>query len=200
MGWIPGRPSHLPTAIRHSCPYHCCQGSRPWRSPPSPEAIAGSGSFLQCFLIIGSWTQFIYFQVSFLGRVCFSPYTPVLPSGVSLISKLLDVSVHVSNKQVRILSFVKQMIMNLFNRFTCFSYLYWQQQLRPTFDFFRAGFSQGQHRVESMNLVLASIPDSLGLKMEAIGSMPSHWFRCKAATFWQTYRWRCTGWASPWLC
>ena len=138
--------------------------------------------------------------MSFLGRVCFSPYTPVLPNGVSLISKLLDVSVHVSNKQVRILSFVKQMIMNLFNRFTCFSYLYWPQQLRPTLVFFRAGFSQGQHRVESMNLVLASIPDSLGLKMEAIGSMRSHWFRCKAATFWQTYRWRCTGWASPWLC
>ena len=39
-------------------------------------------------------------KVNFLGRVCFSPDTPVLPSGVSLISKLLDVSVHVSNKQV----------------------------------------------------------------------------------------------------
>jgi hypothetical protein len=44
-------------------------------------------------------------QVAFLGRVCFRPGAPALPAGVSLLDRLLEVSVHVSNKQVRILAY-----------------------------------------------------------------------------------------------
>merc|ERR1719403_217915 len=58
--------------------------------------VQGLGALLQALRPLQA-------QVNFLGRVCFSPDTPVLPNGVSLISKLLDVSVHVSNKQVHLL-------------------------------------------------------------------------------------------------
>ena len=40
--------------------------------------------------------------IQFLAAVCFPPDCPALPSGVSLLSRLLDVSVHVSNPQVHL--------------------------------------------------------------------------------------------------
>lgn len=59
---------------------------------------SGCVGLRQVFLLQA--TRPLSLQVSLLGKVCFPPSSPALPSGVQLLDRLLDVSVHVSSEQV----------------------------------------------------------------------------------------------------